>query len=159
MSERIDRWTKTTAQWSSMPDHRDEADWDNVFGGRDTMLNELHQPHGTHDSAGARSRLDRIYVSSGVAEQLDAQMGCSTLDWCKMLSDHRPLIFFRKVGMQSASGKATLPEGPLKHPSWSLRVAHEFQYQMGAQGSPSCPLRQRAILKDSICHSLGLKNR
>ena len=94
VTDRDDRWSKNTARWSSTSDHRDELDWGNLFGGREGILNELYQPHGTHDSAGARSRLDRVYVSSGIAEQLDAQLGCATLDWCKDLSNHRPLIFF-----------------------------------------------------------------
>ena len=133
-----------------MSHHKDEADWDSLFGGRDSTLNELYQPHGAHDSAGARSRLDRVYVSSGVAEQLDAQLGCATLDGCKKLSHHRPLIFFRRCGKQNKPNNATLPEGPLNHPSWPSRVAHEFQYQLEALGSPTCPLRQLAILKETI---------
>ena len=150
MTDKTDRWSKEAADWSSMADHREMEDWDNTFGGRNCALSELYQPHGTHDSAGARSRLDRVYVSSGIAEQLDAQLGCATLDWCKNLSDHRPLVFFRRVGKLDIPGKESLPEGPIKHPSWPLRVALEFQDQLRAEGSPQCALRQLAVLKEAI---------
>ena len=149
VTDKADRWSKVSLDWSSMPDHKEQADWAKLFevGGR---LHELYQPHGTHDCAGARSRLDRVYTSAGVTDQLDVHLGCAPLDWCKSLSDHRPVIFFRRLSSAPDFGKNTLPEGPINHPSWPRRVALEFQDQMSSQNSPQGALRQLFILKQAI---------
>ena len=144
----MDRWSKHAASWSNMADHKEQTDWETLFEGQMGKLSELYQPHGTHDNAGARSRLDRIYTSSGVADQLDAQLGCAALDWCKHLSDHRPIIFFRRVGRLKGPANPTFLEGPIKHPSWPKRDALEFKEQLQEQGGPQCPLRQLAIFKE-----------
>ena len=82
VTDKMDRWSKHAASWSNMPDHKEQTDWETLFESKMGKLSELYQPHGTHDNAGARSRLDRIYTSSGVADQIDAQLGSAALDWC-----------------------------------------------------------------------------
>ena len=149
VTDKVDRWSKSGSDWSSMPDHREETDWASVLEASG-QLHELYQPHGTHDNVNARSRLDRVYSSAGVADQLDCHLGCAPLEWCKSLSDHRPVLFFRHASGNAQIGKNTVPEGPVNHSSWPRRVALEFGEQMRRLDSPQCALRQLAILKQSM---------
>ncbi len=144
-----DRWSNIGADWSKVDDEREEDDWNNKLG-EQRHIHELYQPHATHSSSHARSRLDRIYSNHSAAEQLDTTLGCAALDWDPTLSHHRPVVFFRKAGAVKPPRTGPLPDGPLRKMSWSRRVYLEFQDRMAAQGHPHCALRQLALLKTTI---------
>ena len=71
VADKTDRWSKVSADWSHSPDHKEEGDWNKLFGGGDRCLHELFQPHGTHDNAGcAEAALQRAVGSERVGHPL-----------------------------------------------------------------------------------------
>ena len=91
-----DRCTKASGDESGGRDQVEEADWDTkVLKGKGA--HELWQPMATHDSALARSRLDRVYATQHVIDQVDSQLACFALEWCPTLSNHRPVAFSKKI--------------------------------------------------------------
>eukprot|EP00959_Pyramimonas_sp_CCMP1952_P307674 6439858-Pyramimonas_sp.AAC.1 len=51
----------------------------------------------TFASSSAWSRLDRLYCNQHVAEQLDRDIKAVALEWKPHLSDHRAVLFSRRL--------------------------------------------------------------
>jgi len=132
-----DRFSMSSASWSRVDDSRDEGHWNEVMGSNKD-LHELHQPMATHEDAHVRSRLDRIYISQHLSNQLDVSLGCAPLEWDRTLSNHRPVIFFRRKGMPKTPRAGSLPTGPIKLNSWPSKVylAYEELLRNKAWGNP-----------------------
>ena len=134
--EKTDRWTVANADWSHHDDEPDEKHFQ-LWLGREHGLCELHQPHATHASALARSRLDRVYSSHSLSKQLDSSMGCAALDWNNSLSNHRPVIFFRhRCSKRPSSHPGPLPSDIIKKLCWPRKVALDFHEKLSQEMMP-----------------------
>eukprot|EP00959_Pyramimonas_sp_CCMP1952_P166240 3474441-Pyramimonas_sp.AAC.1 len=76
----VGRRSCSDAGASGHRNHREESHFNAVlrhpFG-----LEEMHQPEMAFASSRARSRLDRIYCSRHVSEQLDREIKAAALEW------------------------------------------------------------------------------
>ena len=114
VTDKEDRWTVRTSEWSGSKDSSEQTHWRKQLEDK-CKLNELWQPHATHKDGNARSRLDRVYTSQHASDQLDMQLGCAPLDWQPKLSNHRPvLFFFRKAGKVHCPRVGPIPSAPFK---------------------------------------------
>ena len=86
-------------------------------------LHELHQTQATHDDAGCRSRIDRIYWNAHVSTQLDTTLHCVPLTWVPHLSHHRALAFGRRRARPIPDQPRPVPAAVLRDPAWPVRVA------------------------------------
>ena len=111
----------------------------------------MHQEHATHRNALPQSRLDHIYVTQHISEQLDTAIGCGALDWARSSSDHRPLIVFRKRRSgHRPFGSGGLPLGPMKVLSWPDRVRASFLPFHTANLAATGALDRLYLLKEAI---------
>ena len=148
-----DRYSSSTATWSDHADASEEEDFMRLiadpFG-----LHELEQPAPTHRNALGRSRLDRIYWNSHVANQLDRHIRCVVLEWIAHLSAHRVLSWSRTTPTRSASMQLPkLHPHIFKHPDWRRRVALAWGDHIRSElpGAPAMgPLRRLVLLKRAI---------
>ena len=147
-----DRWSKEAGKWSGDKDHR-ETEHFGKKGTEDKHLMEVHQPHATHDSSIARSRLDRLYTSQHACDQFDMDLGCATGEWNKKLSNHRPLVFFRRRRQKEKTQKgerASLPTGPMHHPDWVRHVHTAYRDDLLCKTNPEDATVQLFTLKEAI---------
>ena len=116
------------------------------------QLHELRQTAHTHDSAIARSRLDRVYWNQHLSQQLDREVLAVPLEWVPHISDHRAVAFARRAPNRKAwDPNRPIPAHVLKHPFWPIRVAAEYNHlvQDNAANSNS-PLRRHMQLKQAM---------
>ena len=97
-----DRCSKSGNGWLGYRD-QEEAKCLQDYSMTPLGFSELVQPAYTHESALARSRLDRIYSNHAVYDQLDRNYCCTALPRTP-LSVHRPINFSRKVPVKDAAG-------------------------------------------------------
>ncbi len=72
---------------------KDEADFNQTIA-KPLNLHELTKEEPTHRIAGHQSRLDRIYLSHRLADQLDHRIRCVALPCLpSLVSSHRPVQF------------------------------------------------------------------
>ena len=143
-----DRLTKATGEFSGHRDAGEARHWQRLFGSSE-VLYDLWQPAATHDGPLSRARLDRVYVSQPLCDQLDKLPYSSPLAWCPHLSQHRPLAFGR-LSRQVEKGQARpVDERVIRQPSWSLRVsaAYHERLRTGWDGSR---FHKLALLKAAI---------
>jgi len=149
VTDKEDRWTLRSSEWSGLKDASEQKDW--IKKVEDACsFSELWQPHATHKDGNARSRLDRIYTTQHSSDQLDMQLGCAPLDWQPKLSNHRPVLFFRKVGSFHCHRVGPLPSAPLRNDNWAWRVKATYLGQLDEIKGGEGPWQRLAILKRAI---------
>ena len=145
-----DRWTLAKGDWSNTDNAADQKDFLAKMGPQSGM-HELHQEHATHRSGIAQSRIDRIYLNQHCSEQLDSALGCAALEWDTELSDHRPIIFFRRRRKKESDERiGPLPIGPMQNPRWPERVRALFHQLSSEVLGTGDPLHRLQLLKDAI---------
>ena len=150
VTEREDRMSKATAEWSKAADDKEEEDFTKKLGKR-KQLHEIYQPHATHSCAKARSRIDRVYTTQCVSEQLDTKLGCAALDWDNELSAHRPVYFFKtRKSAVKAPRTGPLPQGPLSGLNWHKRVTCKYLELLKEYAEHTCPMRRLQALKQAV---------
>ena len=133
-----DRINLRSLQHSGNSDARDQNEWIGLFNGA-KELQELHQDMATHATSQVRSRLDRVYTSQHLANQLDSRLGCTPLDWCPDLSHHRPLAFFRNRGRTNREAEHSfnvISEDIIRRVEWPIRVAQRYAELL--RSGPTC---------------------
>jgi len=143
-----DRYSKESMAWTGGKDEREQRDWATKVEDSHNF-HEIYQPMATHDSALARSRLDRVYTNHHVADQLDARYGCACLDWAPHLSHHRPLAFFRYKANR-IGGPTVIDESIVKDDAWKLGVTLGYQDLLKDDPDRDDPFRKLFLLKQSI---------
>ena len=114
------------------------------------MVIELDQEAFTWDGTHAQSRLDRIYSTHRIAEQLDRYHVCVALPWCARASDHRPVAFARTLPDHTTLGKGRLPVEAAKDPRWLPLVMEAFHNSLIRDRAYDNPLRQLVLLKRAV---------
>ena len=110
----------------------------------------MFQELATHNSGLARHRLDRVYTSQHVCDQLDSKLGCAALEWVPKLSDHRAVVFFRSRSNATPKDVSHLSEAAIKQEDWGLRVSLAF-HDLIASADGSCdPFRRLFFFKQAI---------
>ena len=107
----------------------EESHWKRVVSGR-FHLEELYQPAMTHASASGRSRLDRVYTTQRVSDQLDRQVRSAALEWVPHLSAHRAVALTRSTTVRSGEVGAP-PNEAFQHPDWGPRATAEYWRLVG----------------------------
>ena len=118
------RCAATTAASSGGRDAAEEAHWRRLIAGP-YRLEELFQPAMTHASAAGRSRLDRIYTSQHLSDQLDRQVRSAALEWVPHLSAHRAVAIVRNTTTRSVDPEVP-PAAGFQHPDWATRASAEY---------------------------------
>jgi len=154
-----DRWTLAKGDWSNTDNSADQKDFLDKMGPK-TGLHELHQEHATHRNGLAQSRLDRVYINQHCSEQLDSSLGCAALEWDPSISDHRPVIFFKKrCSKEEANRPTPLAASVMQNASWPARVRAKFQHSSSQDSNASCPMRRLYLLKEAIkCVTLQMES-
>ena len=142
------RFSKATCEWSGGQDKQCAANW-LKYVQTPHQLHELNQSAFTCDVAGARSRIDRVYVNNFASEQLDRRFTCVVLPWTG-LSAHRPLSFGRSSASRDKHSRTTLPIGPIDHPDWARRVALGYHTAVSRDLYMDSPLRRLVLVKRAI---------
>ena len=148
VQEREDRWSKAEADFSGDRDLAEAQHWRDCFAG-DSRLREIWQPAATHDGPISRARLDRVYSTGHVADQLDRMVGATVLEWRQDLSHHRPLAFSRIAPPRKESGDRPIPENVIRNPVWAPRVAARLQ-EFGKAAGLRTPLGKLEDLKHAM---------
>ena len=144
-----DRWTKSSAANSRVDDRSEQSHWESLLEGN-LGLHELFQPMATHDNSASRSRIDRVYSNGHVVDQLDFQQGIAALEWCPKLSNHRPVIFFKRKSVQKPHRSGPIPLGPIKQANWAHRVRSDYGSRLEAFGPDSSAFDRLRLLKESM---------
>ncbi len=105
VTEKEDRVSKASGQCSGTYDLQEKELFEDILW-KPKGFNELRQPHFTHESGLARSRLDRVYSNHFLVEQLDRFYACYTLPIPANLSAHTA-IAFEKTLPREAGPKQT----------------------------------------------------
>ena len=100
-------------------------------------MHELQQDEYTFAGGTAHARLDRAYTNMHVANQLDSVLVCCALEWCKHLSDHRPVRFGRVGRQHKRNRDAGVPAWTVEHEHWPDWVWEDFNRRRGAHGHAS----------------------
>ena len=145
-----DRMNKDTGKFTGYTDDGEAEQWSRVFLG-DSGMYELWQPDATHDGPHSRARLDRVYVTQPLCDQLDRATFAAPLAWCPDLSQHRPLAFGRISRQTNMRTDAPLSESVVRSPAWTLRVSADFHARLRSDSAASTsPLRRLSALKQSM---------
>ena len=78
-------------------------------------LRDMHQNGMTFRSSVSSAKLDRIYCNQHITEQLDRSISCTTLEWRTELSDHRPVIFSRRLPHRTSNQQHVIPATAYQH--------------------------------------------
>lgn len=141
---------KDTGQFTGGADAREASRWKTMFEGQAGMF-ELYQKEATHDGPHSRGRLDRVYVSQPLCDQLDHLMFATPLEWCSPLSQHRPLLFVKRKRKRDQQGGRHADEEVMGCAEWRLRVSTRFQTLVGIHAHGDLgPLERLDILKQAI---------
>jgi hypothetical protein len=149
VAEPAGRVAKVNAEQSGGQDAKEERHWRQVLS-LPLQFHELRQDGHTHDSALARSRLDRVYWNQAPSEQLDRQISCAALEWVPRLSAHRAVAFARRRPEQRGPEPRPLPPHLLRHPDWPMRVATAYHEALLIDDDAEQAIRRLAILKKHI---------
>ena len=144
-----DRWSKQAGAFSGHRDAAEERHWSAAVA-VPLRLTELLQPMATHENAGARSRIDRVYTNMAVSEQLDRNIACSVLEWVPQLSAHRAVAFSRVAPTRPDFRDRPVPLEVSRHKEWPARVAWEFWERIRRDPDSTHPLRRLKILKQAM---------
>ena len=151
-----DRWSKSGNGWSGYQD-QEEAKYLQDYLMTPLGFSELAQAAYTHESALARSRLDRIYSNHAVYDQLDRNYGCTALPLTP-LSAHRPISFSRKAPVKDAAGPRNISQQVTSHPDFARRVALEFNELKAKDHVADSPIRQLVLIKRAMrCVDEGIR--
>ena len=82
LADATDGHTNATADWYGQTDSAEATAFADLFG-RWHHFQELHQSDMTHMLARGTSRLDRVYSSHHLMDQLDREWGCAPLPWVR----------------------------------------------------------------------------
>ena len=144
-----DRISKQTADLAPTQDAAEEQHW-GAHVATPLRLCELHQSQHTHDSAQARSRLDRVYWNQHIADQLDRRLICAALEWQPGLSAHRAVSFGRRLPVEKAPADRPLCPQAIRHPDWVRRVVARQLSLTAESPVDASPLLHLRLLKDAM---------
>ena len=116
-----DRFNKEDGRFTGGADAREAAIWRDVIEAGIGCY-ELWQKEATHNGPMSRSRIDRVYTTQPVSDQLDHVVAATPLEWCPHLSQHRPLLFIRRRRQRDAAQEKPLRDDIVLHPDWPHRV-------------------------------------
>ena len=151
-----DRWSKSGNGWSGYQD-KEEAKYFQDYLMTPFGFAELAQAAYTHDSALARSRLDRVYSNHAVYDQLDRNYCCTALP-ASPLSAHRPISFSRKAPVKDASSPRNISQQVTSHPDFARRVALEFNELKAKDHVADSPIRHLVLIKRAMrCVDEGIR--
>ncbi len=111
---------------------------------------EIWQPHFTHISGLAYSRLDRIYSNRYLSDQLDRNYCCYVIKVPRGLSAHHAIAFSRQIPREAGPKAATIADSTIRHPDFCRRVNVEYlQLQVNDQ-LPDTAFRRLLLVKKAI---------
>ena len=148
VTDAADRRTRSGATASGNRDAREERHFQAVLG-RPFGLQEMHQAEMTFASTRARSRLDRVYCNQHVAEQLDRNIRAIALEWKPQVSDHRAVLFSRRLPQRPPADARPLTDAQVRHPDFARQVRLEY-HQKVAECPGASSLQRLQMLKDSM---------
>ena len=146
-----ERFHKQDAEWTGERDGPEQDHFEQHFLA-DRSFQELAQEAFTHDSErGGESRLDCVYSSRPMVDQLDRDWGCAALQWVKHLSNHRPVSFQRQSRRTTDWRERPLPVNVFSDSIWAARTAMTFSRKLASE-PPGLPeaLRQMDLLKEAM---------
>ena len=108
-----------------------------------------YQPLLTHNSALARSRLDRVYRNQHLAEQLDRRLVCAASE-ATQLSAHRAISFARRLPQQKDPLSRPIQLHAVHHTDWRPRVCARFQSLLSHANPQGSGLLHLSLLKPAI---------
>ena len=122
-----DRWTKASGEWSGQKDHGEADLFKHHFcvPGSE-FLQELEQDEYTFDGNTFQSKLDRVYSSHSVADQLDRWHVCVALPYARSCSDHRPVAFARTSPTEQHFRPQRFPMHIIQDERWKPLVVARF---------------------------------
>ena len=127
-----------------------EADFFKNHLREEHSFQEWEQSHFTYEVDNARSRIDRMYSNQHVAYQLDRHISCTTLEWDKQLSTHRPISFSRRTPRPKNQENKPIPLNEFKREGWKDQVIEHFKYLCRGDPCINNPVRHLILLKDAI---------
>ncbi len=82
-------------EYAGHDDDRESSEfWTRITGRHG--LTPVHQQYYTHMTTSSVANFDRFYVNHHPFDQIDHTFHCTTLEWHKDLSDHRPIRLTKK---------------------------------------------------------------
>ena len=114
-------------------------------------LHELEQLAYTHENTTAQSKIDRIYSTRHIADQLVKQFSASTLPRTR-LSTHKPITFARRSRQTDdhEHKKVQLPTYILNQKQWNRNLHLNYHEKLHADDNPDNPLRRLELIKQAI---------
>ena len=146
-----DRITLNDATLSGQRDASEERHWLTCIM-KPFHFMELSQGEMTHNSASARSRLDRIYTNQHTADQLDRRIQCAALEWVPQLSAHRAVTASRCSPQQSDPDTRPIPAHVIQHRDWPCVVSREF-HQLCKEEPGKSDVGKLKLLKTAMRHA------
>ena len=119
-----DRLSTTTGGFTGGGDAAEYQHWCSLLP--PSRLHEFHQPELTHTGPISTARLDRMYCSQHMVEQLDRRLYSTALQWTS-LSQHRPIAFGRVAARSRQLSGAPISEETIADPRWPVAAAMELQ--------------------------------
>ena len=153
-----DRMCTSSASYTEARDSRDATNWRTHLEAR-FGLHELFQPEPTNAAPGSRSRIDRIYSSQYHTEYCDKAFSCTALNWCPLLSRHRPLSLRKCIPEHNDQRTRPIPEHILDNPDWARQAASSWQELLTAYPDASAITKLKLIKKAmrEAAKSIGCK--
>jgi hypothetical protein len=144
-----DRWCFETGQYTGNKDSG-EAEFFKLHLSNPHGFHEWSQDHYTCEAGASRSRIDRMYCNQNLAVQLDRHITCNVLEWDKLQSAHRPLVFSRRSPRQRSQEDKAIPLSEFKREGWKNQVTEHFQYLCRGDPNLHNPLRRLLLYEDAI---------
>ena len=113
------RLTIASGVASGRKDVAEENDWESLS--KQKQIQEMYQPHFTHASAFARSRIDWVYTNIHPSEMLDKNIHASVLEWVQHLSAHRAVVFSKSKAAPT-EGSKPIKDSTYMRPDFARRV-------------------------------------
>ena len=113
-------------------------------------MTEFDQDDYTWTGNNAKSRLDRIYSSHSLEDQLDRWHTCAALDWAPQVSDHRVVAFARTSPKDITYNTFKATDRAKDDPRWAPIVRTSFQAGLIADATPYNAFRQLVLVKQAI---------
>lgn len=148
VTAREDRWCLDTGQYTGNIDTQESKEFDDSLwapGG----FQELRQPHYTHTSGRAKSKLDRIYSNRFLCDQPDRDYACYDLP-SNPLSHHRAVACSRHIPGHSANKNMHIPERIAKHLDFGSRVITENFDLLRCDDRPEKAFRRMILIKQAM---------
>ncbi len=144
-----DRYTLRSGAWSGAYDNKEASLFaDTLF--RPHEFKELHQPHFTHKSGLAESKLDRVYSNHFLIDQLDRDYACYTLPTPPTLSAHRAVAFSRRIPREDGKKLPHISNACLKHPDFQRRVHIEYLHLQDTDEIEDSAFRRLIRIKQAM---------